>query len=345
MAEMKSNEASATKRPSMVDVAREAGVAHVTVSRVLNDHPSVKPETRQRVLAAIDELGYQRNDMARALKRGRSSSLGLVLAGSQLYGLPEILLGVEQAATAAGYWVQMSSAQGSSAPKFTEAVNRLTGAATEGVAMIADRPVAIEALETMTVRVPMSVIMSGPLGNPAIASVELDQFLGSRQATQHLLDLGHLDIVHLSGRPGVYDAEERIKGWRSAMTQAGINDPRILPGDFSAESGYQLAQQLIAANQVPTAIFASNDRMAMGALAAFSQAGIRVPQDVSLIGFDDMEGVDFLVPALTTVRQDHVTLGARAIETLVDIIGGGTPRHHLIDPALVVRASTAPPRQ
>ena len=137
MAEMKSNEASATKRPSMVDVARKAGVAHVTVSRVLNDHPSVKPETRERVLAAIDELGYQRNDMARALKRGRSSSLGLVLAGSQLYGLPEILLGVEQAATAAGYWVQMSSAQGSSAPKFTEAVNRLTGVATEGVAMIA----------------------------------------------------------------------------------------------------------------------------------------------------------------------------------------------------------------
>jgi DNA-binding LacI/PurR family transcriptional regulator len=329
----------------MVDVAREAGVAHVTVSRVLNGHPSVRPQTRERVVAAIERLGYRRNDLARSLKSGRSMTLGVVIVGSELFELPRTLLGIESAARQAGYWVSMSSWQGGDAEQLAATVDRLISQAAEGVAIIADRPLVASALERMVTRVPMTVVTSGDLANPSIGSVELDQQLGARLATRHLLDLGHRDIVHLTGRLTVFDARARVEGWRVAMREDGVASPEMIEGDFTAASGYRLGRELARRERRPTAVFAGNDQMAMGVLAAFAEEGVAVPGDVSLVGFDDITGAEYLVPSLTTVRQDFVTLGRTSIDVLVGLIGGARPRHHLIAPTLVVRrSSTAPSR-
>ena len=330
--------------PGMVDVARLAGVSHVTVSRVLNGYPPVRPETRDKVQAAIDELGYRRNSIARALKSGRSATIGVVIAGSELFELPRVLRGIETEAKDAGYWVNLASWHGGDTADLEEALNRLTDQSVEAIAVIADRPVAVEALENVRITVPTAVVMSGQVERAGLGFVELDQQLGVRLAVRHLLDLGHRDVVHLSGALRTYDARARVEGWRDEMARVGVTDPLLLEGDCTAESGFRLANQLVArGGPLPTAIFAGNDQMAMGVLAAFAQHGIRVPDDVSLVGFDDMAGAGFLVPALTTVRQDFVTLGALSIRMLTGILKGGSPSIERIPPELIVRASTAPP--
>ena len=330
--------------PGMVDVARLAGVSHVTVSRVLNGYPPVRPETRERVQAAIDELGYRRNSIARALKSGRSATIGVVIAGSELFELPRVLLGIETEAKSAGYWVHLASWQGGDTADLEEALSRLTDQSVEAIAVIADRPVAVEALANLRISVPTTVVMSGQVERPGLGFVELDQQLGARLAVRHLLDLGHREVVHLSGALRTYDARARVEGWRNEMVTAGVDAPLLLEGDFTAESGFRLANQLVdAGGPLPTAIFAGNDQMAMGVLAAFARRGIRVPRDVSLVGFDDMAGAGFLVPALTTVRQDFVTLGALSIRMLTGMLHGDPPSIERIPPDLIVRASTLPP--
>lgn len=326
--------------PSMVDVARRAGVAHVTVSRVLNGENSVRPATRDRILQAIDELGYQRNDSARVLKRGRSGMLGVILAGADLYELPRVLSGVEEAARGAGYWVSVSSWQGGSPELLAATIDRLLGQAAEGVTIIADRPLALPALERLVARIPVSVVMSGDVPNVAVGSVELDQDLGGRLIARHILDQGHRKVAHLSGRMGIFDARARAAGWVAELESAGVDATDVLAGDFTAESGYRLMRDLLARPILPSAVFAGNDQMAIGALAALAERGLKAPDDISLVGFDDISGSDYLVPALTTVRQDFVQLGRRSIEVLIELIGGGTPQHHLIEPTLVVRRST-----
>ncbi|KAB8194084.1 LacI family DNA-binding transcriptional regulator [Nonomuraea phyllanthi] len=334
------------RAPGMVDVAREAGVSHVTVSRVLNDHPSVRPETRARVEAAIEKLGYRRNSVARALKSRRSSTIGVVLAGDELYELARILRGVQTAAQRAGYWANLASWQGGTTRDLAETLQRLTDQAVEGIAVIGDRPMVVDALAGIVTGVPMTVVMSGNVPNPDLGFVELDQEYGARLAVDHLLELGHRHIVHLTGALRTFDARARVKGWQAAM--AGVPDAHgeELEGDFTGNSGYRLAHYLTTRRdrELPTAIFAGNDQMAMGVLAAFAELGVKVPGDVSLVGFDDIAGAAYLVPALTTVRQDFVSLGARSVEQLLGMLRGEPASSERIAPELVVRRSTAPPR-
>ncbi|MFF5982667.1 LacI family DNA-binding transcriptional regulator [Streptomyces olindensis] len=328
-----------------MDVAREAGVSHITVSRVINGHPSVRPETRARVEAAISKLGYRRNSVARALKSRRSSTIGVVIVGSDLFELPRILLGVETAAKQAGYWVNLASRQGeSTTDDLVETLRRLTDQSVEAIAVVTDRPVAVEALAGLAFGVPVAVVMSGSAPHPDLSFVQVDQELGARLAVRHLLDLGHRHIAHLTGALRTFDARARVEGWRAELAAAGAQGA-VLEGDFGAESGYRLAQRLCADDAgLPTAVFAGNDQMAMGVLAAFAERGVRVPQDVSVVGFDDMKGAGYLVPALTTVRQDFVHLGSSAIELLVRMLGGERAQRHKLAPELVVRRSTAVPR-
>ncbi|MFC5830350.1 LacI family DNA-binding transcriptional regulator [Nonomuraea insulae] len=335
------------RAPGMVDVAREAGVSHVTVSRVLNGHPSVRPETRARVEAAIEKLGYRRNSVARALKSRRSSTIGVVLAGAELYELPRILRGVQGAAQRAGYWVNLASWQGGTTLDLAETLQRLADQAVEGIAVIADRPMAVEALADIATGVPMTVIMSGNVPNPDLGFVELDQELGARMAVRHLLELGHRRIVHLTGALRTFDAQARVDGWRAALADAPQARGELLEGDFTGNSGYRLATYLVTrhADELPTAIFAGNDQMAMGVLAAFAELGVKVPEDVSLVGFDDIVGAAYLVPALTTVRQDFLGLGERSIEQLLRMMRGESASIERIAPELVVRRSTGPPRR
>lgn len=328
--------------PGMIDVARAAGVSHVTVSRVLNSHPSVRPETRSRVEAAIAELGYRRNTVARALKSGRSRTIGVVLAGSELYELPKILLGIETAARTAGWWVSIASWNGGDAHDLTETVQRLADQSVEAVTVIADRPVAVEALAGMATGVPLSVVMSGDVANSRLSFVEVDQEQGARDVVHHLAGLGHERLMHLSGSLATYDARARVVGWEQGLREANLSG-QVLEGDFSARSGFDLTRRLLDDGPLPSAIFAGNDQMSIGVLAAFAEAGIRVPHDVSLVGFDDIAGAEFLVPSLTTVRQDHVALGRGAIDVLLEMLDGGTAVHRKISANLVVRGSTSPP--
>ncbi|MET7686877.1 LacI family DNA-binding transcriptional regulator [Streptomyces sp. NPDC005483] len=331
--------------PGMMDVAREAGVSHITVSRVINGHPSVRPETRTRVEAAIQKLGYRRNSVARALKSRRSSTIGVVIVGSELFELPRILLGVETAAKQAGYWVSLASRQGESTTgDLLETVQRLTDQSVEAIAVVADRPGTVEALSGLALGVPVAVVMSGNLPHPELSFVEVDQELGARLAVRHLLDLGHRDIAHLTGALRTFDARARLDGWQAELTAAAA-EGALREGDFSAESGFRLAHELCdAGSGLPTAVFAGNDQMAMGVLAAFAERGVKVPHDVSVVGFDDMKGAGYLVPALTTVRQDFAHLGRSAIELLVRRVGGEPAQGQKIAPRLVVRHSTAVPR-
>lgn len=331
--------------PGMMDVAREAGVSHITVSRVVNDHPSVRPETRARVEAAIQKLGYRRNSVARALKSRRSSTIGVVIVGSELFELPRILLGVETAAKQAGYWVSLASRQGESTTgDLLETLQRLTDQSVEAIAVVADRPDTVDALSGLSLGVPVAVVMSGNAPDPELSFVEVDQELGARLAVRHLLDLGHRDIAHLTGALRTFDARARVEGWRAELTAAAA-EGALLEGDFSAGSGFRLAHALCDSDSgLPTAVFAGNDQMAMGVLAAFAERGVKVPQDVSVVGFDDMKGAGYLVPALTTVRQDFAHLGRSAIELLVRRVGGEPAQRHKIAPRLVVRHSTAVPR-
>ncbi|MBB2903385.1 LacI family transcriptional regulator [Kineococcus radiotolerans] len=338
------------KGPGLVDVARAAGVSHMTVSRVLNGHPMVKDETRQRVLAAVQELGYRRNSIARALHGDVSGTLGVVLAGEELFELPKVLLGIETAAKDAGYWVNLAAWHGGSADDLTETVNRLIDQSVDGIAFVADRPLAAEALSSVNSRVPVAVVMSGAVANEKLASVEIDQVAGARAVTRHLLDLGHRRLVHLSGPERVYDAHARVVGFREEMRAAG-EQARVLEGDLTPDSGYTLMRQLLggqasssvrAGEALPTAVFAGNDMMAMGALKALTEAGLRVPDDVSLVGFDDSPGMTHLVPPLTTVRQNFTLLGATVIDLVLTMLAGAAPVHRLIPPELIVRASTQP---
>jgi LacI family transcriptional regulator len=325
--------------PGMVDVA---GVSHVTVSRVLNEHPSVRPETRARVEAAIEKLGYRPNIVARALKSRHSSTIGVVLAGVELYELPRILRGVQSAAQRAGYWVNLASWQGGTTKDLTETLRRLTDQAVEAIAVIADRPMVADALADIVTGLPMTVIMSGNVPNPELGFVELDQELGARLAVEHLLSLGHQHVVHLAGPTSTFDFRARVDGWRAALKDA---DGELLEGEFDGNGGYRLAHHLVTRSQeLPTAIFAGNDLMAMGVLAAFANHGIVVPDDVSLVGFDDIPGAGYLVPSLTTVRQDFVGLGARGIEQVLRMMRGEPASCERIAPELVVRRSTARPR-
>ena len=331
--------------PGMMDVAREAGVSHITVSRVINGHPSVRPETRTRVEAAIQKLGYRRNSVARALKSRRSSTIGVVIVGSELFELPRILLGVETAAKTAGYWVSLASRQGeSTSADLVETLRRLTDQSVEAIAVVTDRPAAVEALSGLSFEVPVAVVMSGSVPHPDLSFVEVDQELGARLAVRHLLGLGHRDIAHLTGALRTFDARARVEGWRAELAAGGA-EGAMLEGDFTAESGFRLAHRLCDADAgVSPAVFAGNDLMAMGVLAAFAERGVKVPEDVSLVGFDDMKGAGYLVPALTTVRQDFAHLGRSAIEQLVRMLAGERAERRSITPELVVRHSTAAPR-
>lgn len=331
----------------MSDVAVRAGVSHQTVSRVLNDHPSVRPETRERVLAAIAELGYRRNSAARALVTRRSGALGVVTTTSAHHGPASTLLGLERAAREVGYYVSVAALDQVDARTMRAALDHFLDQAVEGIAIIAPQVDVAEAVTEFAASVPVVTVTSGyPAESTAadahVVSVGVDQREGARVATQHLVDLGHREIVHLAGPQDWFDARERLAGWRETCAAAGIPAPEPVQVDWSAESGYREGLRLVDAG-LPTAVFAANDQLALGLLRAFWERGVRVPRDVSVVGFDDEAGAAYFVPPLTTVRQDFPALGRSAIDALVRALAGETVDRTLLPATLIPRASTAAP--
>ncbi|GAA2183092.1 LacI family DNA-binding transcriptional regulator [Brooklawnia cerclae] len=330
----------------MMDVAAAAGVSHQTVSRVINETDRVAPETRERVLRAIAELGYRRNSVARALVTRKSGIVGVITTTSALYGPSSILLAVELAARRnAGYFTSVAPLEQFTPDAITNALDHFLGLAVEGVVIIAPLAEASDALASVHIPVPVVAVTSAEIGRASgVLAVSEDHFGGARQAVRHLIDLGHRDIVHVSGPKGWYEAAARRSAWRAEMEAAHLPLREIAADGWGAEQGFQ-AGLALAGGPVPTAVFAANDQLALGVVQAFDRSGLRVPDDVSVVGFDDELSAAFYRPPLTTVRQDFSKLGAYVIRTLMTAIEGEAPSEALVLPTrLVVRASTAPPR-
>ncbi|HEY3713730.1 MAG TPA: LacI family DNA-binding transcriptional regulator [Jatrophihabitantaceae bacterium] len=326
----------------MTDVARVAGVSHQTVSRVLNGSSRVDPTTRARVLAAIGQLGYRRNVVARALVTGQTQTLGVVAFDTTLFGPASVLAGIEQAARVAGYVVSIANVPRLDRGSVNDAVDRLETQAIDGIILIAPQADAVDALHERAGELPM-VVVDGAVGT-GIRRVEVDQVAGARLATQHLLDLGHSTVWHVSGPMEWHEAVSRQEGWRATLHGAGVEAPPPVAGDWSARSGYE-AGRLLARVPDLSAVFVANDHMALGLSYAFRERGRTVPDEISVVGFDDIPEAEFLTPPLTTVRQDFGALGHAALRELLAQITrepaaeGPAP----IEPELVVRRSTTRP--
>lgn len=336
----------ATRRPgdrpvAATDVARLAGVSQKTVSRVVNDDPHVSDQVRGRVQAAIVRLGYRPNRAARSLVLGRYRSIGMLTLGTMDYGPASLTVGTERAIRAAGYALLFVTTLDDDPAVINTELEHLIGQGVDGV--VINEPIGHPKLTDALRDIPV-LSQSGAYGvSTREIVVEPAQQEASLAATEYLLGLGHRTVHHVSGPPRWRVSDLRRQGWEQALVAAGAPVPPVIVGDWSARSGYD-AGCVLAADPTVTAIFSANDQMAIGVMRALAQAGRRVPQDVSVMGFDDVPEAGFLTPALTTMRQDLVDVAGHGVRLLLDAIEDPAPqrRTELHPMELVVRETTGP---
>lgn len=330
-------------KPNIRQVATIAGVSHMTVSRVLNDHPNIKPDTRRRVLEAIEELDYRPNLVARALATQRSRRIGVLVESSVAFGPSSIVRAVELAARAADYSVTQIALHEGDGTSPQEAVETLITQGVDALCVIAPRSSSVAALRRVAINVPMLVVKAD--ADPTFLTVSIDQHAGTSLVVDHLVALGHRDILHLSGPLDWLDARARERAFHSRAKSWGIRERPIVVGDWTADFAYDFAMGL---NKLPeyTAVFAANDDMAIGLIHGLHDKGFEVPTDLSVVGFDDVPLARHFIPPLTTVRQDFHALGGAVVEMLrAAIEEREIPALTRIPTELVPRASTGPPRE
>lgn len=331
---------SKTRPPSLKDVARGAGVSYQTVSRVINDGPRVSIATRDRVLAVIAELGYRRNDAARALVTSRSRTIGVIADASPRFGPVSTLAAVESAARNAGYTALVVTMSNPAPDLVADTFREFSERGVEGIVVIAPRvPMAHVAQET-SADIPVVMLAPGEASQPRITMFYEDQELGARLAVRHLVHLGHRDVAHLAGNQEWLDGQVRLRGWQAELDAHKIPAGAIRYGDWSGESAYRIGQAMVAEG-LPGSIFIASDLMALAFLRALYEAGVSVPRDISVVGFDDNEFAPQMHPPLTTVRQSFATVGARCMEILLALIRGDDVDTTPATPQLIVRRSTA----
>ncbi len=328
---------------NITDVAARAGVSHQTVSRVLNDRAAVRPATRERVDVAIRELGYRPSAAARALASRRSRTIGLIITGAPLFGPSRTMLAFQEAATAAGYRVSIAAMSSIDAGAMVDAVDGMLAQEVEALVVIVSDEATFDAIAGIRLGVPLIAAESS--GREGVHSVSIDQYEGARTAVRHLVDLGHRRILHLRGPLSSLDARERERGWRDQLASAGAPTIDPLVGDWTPRSGFEAGRRLTASGawgeDAATAIFSANDQMALGLLHSFAEAGFAVPDDVSVVGFDDTPESAHFTPPLTTVRQDFSDLGGRLMRSVLGALGGVEDEDPERAPApLIVRGST-----
>lgn len=327
------------------EVAREAGVSVATVSRVFNEKGPVKEETRQRILEVALRLGYAPHAMARSLITKKTGTLGVLLP--DLYGefFSEVIRGVDLSARRDGYHILVSSSH--SHRSEVEAVLRALRGRVDGLVVMSPEADA-RALEANLPRSLPIVLLNCRVEGTAFDSINIDNYGGALAMIRHLAGLGHRRIAHVKGSPSNNDALERLLGYRDAMQP--LSEPGTealeIEGDFSEESGYRAGGLILRMRPRPTAVFSANDGMAVGLLSALQEAGLRVPEDISVAGFDDVPIARFLTPPLTTVRVAIADLGALAVRRLLLAMEGGEDRerqHETLPTTLVVRGSCGAP--
>ncbi|MBW9095742.1 LacI family DNA-binding transcriptional regulator [Microbacterium jejuense] len=323
----------------MADVAARAGVSGQTVSRVVNGSPRVDPDTRARVEAAMAALGYRPHRAARALRTGRTQTLGLVVSTLASVGNSRMLQAVADAAASRGYALTVVTlgADGD----VTAAFERLGDQGVDGAIVLNEATARVRGADVRAAGLRL-VVVDSPRDD-RFGVVETDHAGGAESAVRHLLGLGHPTVHHLAGPEGSFAAAERERGWRAALTGIGAPVPDLVRGDWTSASGHGAASALLGAGA--TAVFAANDQMALGLLRGIGEAGREIPADVSVVGFDDVADAADYRPPLTTVHQDFDALGARAVAALVEAIEAGAPASfETVAARLVVRESTGPAR-
>ncbi|WP_314224001.1 LacI family DNA-binding transcriptional regulator [Streptomyces zaehneri] len=326
----------------MADVARLAGVSSQTVSRVSNGYAGVNEETRQQVLEAMKELGYRPNSAARALKRGEFRTIGVITFTLSTTGNVRTLEAIATSAAAEGYAVTLLPVAVPTSDEVRGAFSRLEELAVDAVIVIME----VHLLDAATVKLPphVQVVVVDSDAGDHYTVVDTDQAGGTKTAVRHLLELGHRTVWHLGGPEDSFAAQRRADAWREALTEADRPAPPPVRGDWSAESGY-LAGRELAAREECTAVFAANDQMALGLLRALHEAGRRVPEDVSVIGFDDIPEAGSFLPPLTTLHQDFAEVGRLCVQAVLRKMRPDGSEHGttLVPTRLVMRQSTAPP--
>lgn len=327
-----------TKKPNIYDVATLAEVSHQTVSRVLNDKANIRPVTRARVEAAMATLGYQPNPAARSLVTAKSNMIGLLVADTVLYGPAGMINGMERQARQAGYFAITVAIKSESPEAWEEGIQHLSRLHVEAIATIALRSEVLLQVATMLPDVKL-IAVDADDENHRVQTVGIDNFEGGYIATRHLIELGHRQILHVAGPATSSEANSRLRGYQRAMGEAGLEAP-VVQGDWSSETGYRLGVELNLDKNAPTAIFTANDHLALGLIKALVGRGLSVPEDISLVGFDDLPEAPYFNPPLTTVRQDFTQLGELAIKMLLSDLAGSKPkRPATIKPQLILRES------
>lgn len=326
-----------SRGPSMHDVAARAGVSHQTVSRVLNNVDGIRPETKQRVLDAISELGYRRNLAARTLATGQSFTIGMLGPEVPNFGPMSSRHAVEKAAREAGFHALVTSTTPEPG-NVADALDFLLSRSIDALVLMAQHESVREVVDATVVGLPVVYLLTGTGDQPW--SVSVDQRAGVRMAVDHLMDLGHRRIQHVAGPDDFTEAQLRREEFRHDVRTRGLEDLPVLQGDWTADSGFAAGQQV---DPEATAVVCANDQMALGVMHALADQGRAVPAQVSVVGFDDVPESRHAMPPLTTVRQDFDGVGRLAVEAILARLGGH-PQPDLtpVLPELIVRQSTGP---
>jgi LacI family transcriptional regulator len=328
------------------DVAIRAGVSSTTVSHVINDSRPVSAELKARVEMAMAELGFQPNALARSLRRKRTHTLGLIVPDSANPFFAEVGRGIEDTSFAAGYSVILCNSDGDGARELLY-MDLLVQKQVDGVLLVptGDQSQSAPALQIRNIPV---VVIDRDVSDTSLDRVFVDNVAGGMLAVQHLLALGHRRIGYIGGPQHVSTVPDRVEGYRRALAQAGLafDEHLVVDSNFHDEGGYQAAHLLLSLPEPPTAIFAGNDLMAIGAMAAARERGVPVPAHLSVVGFDDIHLAGYINPPLTTVAQPKYELGVLASHLLFERLAQPAmpPQRRLLQAQLVVRESTAPRR-
>lgn len=329
-------------RPTMLDVADLSGVSYQTVSRVINNHPYVSDDTRKRVQDAIDTLGYRPSKAAIKLRAKSSRTIAIILYGSWFYGPVQIALNVEMAAKTSGFDVILSNVT-ETEKQVVEALQNVKDWAVDGIVLIIPaQGLPQSEIQAICGDIPVVQIDSRPAEN--LASVRLDDVAGTQQIVEHLISLGHTRFCEISGPANWYSARVRHQTCVRVFQSYGIEPPVHIEGNWTTPGGYQATRRLLEQGHTFTAVIAANDSMALGALYALHQFGHSVPEDVSVVGFDDIPEAAYFIPPLTTMRSNYIQLGALGFEYLIQLMDSpdAPAVQKLIAPKLIVRDSTRP---
>lgn len=342
----------AQARVTIRDVAATAGVSPQTVSRVLNNRPDVAAETRQHIRKVIEELEYQPSAVARSLSQPHSFALGVVIAGLQYAGPSRTLNGITEQAERMGYVLLLKELPRFDYQDLQPTLKSLLARHIDGIIWAVSEVADNRAwLDNHLASLPVPAVFITMQPRPGLAVVAIDNYAGGRMATEHLLAQGYQHIGHISGPLAWWEARQRRAGWQDALLAAGVQptDLHAEEGDWSSASGEKASGRLLASHPETDALFVGNDQMALGVLQMAGRQGIRVPQDLALIGFDGLPETAHYCPPLTTVYQDLRALGSTAVQDLVWAIGAASqdrpafePKAIYIRPELIVRESSTP---